>query len=287
MNTFDFNNTTTDYSGYLDFINLYHLHSKKTDTLNSLDIYNWFDANLCSPLGAILDLLQSQDVDMEFNQIESGAMRIMQKNDFLSYYGYTRRYDEFGTTIRYRKFKPNDNKLFANYVKENLLEHPEMPNISIELKMKFMEILTELFENARMHSETKSVYACGQFFPKKHEIKFSLTDSGVGFRNRINSTFQTSLKAIDAIEWALVESHSTKQNTSGGLGLSILKEFICLNSGLIQIVSDNGFYSMSKDGVSSKEYGNPFPGTMINLTFRTDDTNSYSLANKEELGDLF
>ncbi|MBN2828991.1 MAG: ATP-binding protein, partial [Candidatus Cloacimonetes bacterium] len=71
----------------------------------------------------------------------------------------------------------------------------------------------------------------------------------------------------------------------GGIGLAILKEFICLNKGVIQIVSDAGYYAVRSEGMFKNEYSNSFPGTMINLTFRTDDNNSYALS--DEITDLF
>ena len=61
--------------------------------------------------------------------------------------------------------------------------------------------------------------------------------------------------------------------------MSILAEFIKLNKGKFQIISDNGFYEY---GISetSRVLKFPFPGTIVNMEFRTDDTQTYRLASE-------
>jgi anti-sigma regulatory factor (Ser/Thr protein kinase) len=211
----------------------------------------------------------------------------MQKNDFLSYYGYPRVVDDKHTTIKYLKLKPTDGRFFHGYIVSELLNRPELPQMTQELKKKISESIYEIFVNAQIHSETDFIYTCGQFFPSKNKIEFTITDAGIGFKNRINKRFKKNLNSVQAIKWAASDGHSTKTNISGGIGLALLKEFITKNNGKFQIVSDDGFYQYESTGEQLKLFSESFPGTIVNLQFRTDDTSSYSLQEEYQDEALF
>jgi len=82
------------------------------------------------------------------------------------------------------------------------------------------------------------------------------------------------------------DGHSTKQGISGGIGLAILKEFVILNKGKIQIISDDGFYQLDPNGVQARLFSGSFPGTIINMEFKTDNA-SYSLISETGSDELF
>ncbi|MDR4507873.1 MAG: hypothetical protein MRJ65_06500 [Candidatus Brocadiaceae bacterium] len=44
---------------------------------------------------------------------------------------------------------------------------------------KITESIYEIFVNAQIHSETDFIYTCGQFFPNKHMIEFTIKDTGI------------------------------------------------------------------------------------------------------------
>lgn len=109
----------------------------------------------------------------------------------------------------------------------------------------------------------------------------------MGFKNKINKRFGKNLNSVQAIKWATNDGHSTKTDISGGIGLALLKEFITKNNGKLQIVSDNGFYQYENMTEQSRYFSESFPGTIVNLQFRTDDTLSYSLYDECSDDDLF
>ena len=90
---------------------------------------------------------------------------------------------------------------------------------------------------------------------------------------------------MQAITWAIGDKNSTKQDISGGIGLAILREFIIRNQGKIQIVSDDGFYQLDSHEEQTKSFSGSFPGTVINMQFRTDDAASYALISEVPLDD--
>ncbi|MDR0573276.1 MAG: ATP-binding protein [Tannerella sp.] len=280
----DINNS---FESYQQLINLYEEHKEKLYGRIHIGLYKWFAANMSAAMGAVLDLFTENFSEICFDYIKPETERILLKNDFLTYYGKVREVDVNHTTIRFQKLKPSDGKYFKTYVIEELVGRTELPQMSTALKEKIVEAIYEIFVNAQIHSETKHIYTCGQFYPTKNKIEFTIVDTGIGFRNKINNRFSSSLSATQAIQWAVKDKNTTKETISGGIGLALLKEFIDLNKGKMQIVSDAGYYEFGDRGVVTESFAGRFPGTIVNLQFCTDDTHKYALKSEININDIF
>ncbi len=287
MPSYELKNITSNYESYEQLIKLYNQYKEDYFTTIDVSISKWLAANLTSALGGLLDKLISEVVFIKFSNINSETKTIIQKNNFLSHYGFSKLPDTYNTTIQYLKLKPTDGRFFNSYVFNQLLDRAELPDMTHALKRKIAESIYEIFVNAQMHSDTEFIYTCGQYYPKYHTIAFTITDTGKGFKNNIDERFKSNLSAEKAIQWATNLGYSTKTNVSGGLGLAILKEFIKLNKGKFQIVSDRGFYQFDKAGEQIKLFSDPFPGSIVNMEFRTDDSNSYCLSNESNSNNIF
>jgi len=153
---------------------------------------------------------------------------------------------------------------------------------------KISESIQEMFVNAQMHSETEFIYTCGQYFYLKNEINFTIVDTGIGFARRIEKDLGQIISASDAIRWALIDGHTTKQGVSGGLGLALLKEFITQNKGKIHIISGNAFYELNEFGERIANLDAYYDGSFISMTFKTDDTKMYRFSDADiDLDDIF
>ncbi len=276
----DFENINNDYISYNFLINFYH--QSKNNVFGTIDIsfknVTWLAANTCSMIGAIFQKLQSSFNTIRIFNIERKIEDILMRNGFLAFLGYPRIPDRQQTTIEYLKLSPRDNRYFSKYIRDDLLGRKEMPTMSDKLKRKISEGIYEIFVNAVMHSDTEEgIFTCGQFFPRKNTIEFMITDLGIGIRNRVNQYLNASFSAVDAIEWAMQERNTTKPNDSGGLGLAILKRFITLNKGRIQIISNDGFWELSGSGINKKYFNREFPGTAVNICIDTNDPLQYTL----------
>jgi len=280
-------NIDTSFESYQKLIDLYQVYKDSIFEEIELDLYQWFAANMSSALGGVLDKIAENLNEVKFKNISENIKTILLKNDFLSYYGFNRIMDSNNTTIKFLKLKPTDGKYFNLYVVNELLSRPELPYISLPLKRKMTEAIYEIFVNAQIHSETKNIYTCGQFYPQKNIIEFTITDTGIGFKNRINQRFKKNLTSTQAIQWATNDRHTTKIGVSGGLGLALLKEFIKNNKGKLQIISDDGFYQFDSKGEDIKLFHGSFPGSIVNLQFRTDDVSTYTLTDEVKLDDIF
>jgi hypothetical protein len=280
------NNT---FESYQSLISLFEQHKGKLFGDIHLEIHNFFAANMSAALGAVLDKFTANLNDIHFDYLSPQIETILIKNDFLTYYGKQRALDVNNTTIKFQKLKPTDGKYFKNYVIEELIEghNTDLPIMSDGVKEKIIEAIYEIFVNAQIHSETKFIYTCGQFFPNKNKIEFTIVDIGIGFREKINRRFGRNLSSTQALKWAVQDKKTTKQDVSGGIGLAVLKEFIGINKGKMQIVSNDGFYQFDDNGEDLRLFNGEFPGTIVNLQFRTDDSNNYSLKSEIDINDIF
>ncbi len=274
------------------FQSLIHFYEAQKDKLFGdihLEIRDFFAANMSAALGAVLDKFTANLNDIHFDYLSPQIERILLKNDFLTYFGKQRAVDVNNTAIKFQKLKPIDGKYFKNYVIEGLIDKhiADLPQMSKGVKEKIVEAIYEIFVNAQIHSETKFIYTCGQFFPNKNKIEFTIADTGIGFREKINRRFGSNLRATQAIKWAVEEKKTTKEGISGGLGLALLREFVNVNKGKMQIISNEGFYQFDSDGETLKEFQGEFPGTIVNLQFRTDDNNNYLLKSEIDINDIF
>ena len=164
-----------------------------------------------------------------------------------------------------------------------------MPRISSGLLKKFRESIFEVFNNAVSHSGTKlGIFSCGQFFPKREKLDFTIVDLGVGIRENVNKYGGFELLSEEAIDWATQGRNTTKSgNVPGGLGLKLLCEFIDLNGGRAQIVSDAGYWKREDKKTEKATLANNFPGTAVNVEIYTADTKSYIRKPKVTEEDIF
>jgi len=278
------NNTFESYQRLIDF---YQEHKdKRFDTIH-IELDQWFAANMCATLGGILDKFSDDINTIKFDYIRTDIEKILLKNDFLSYFGRSRIIDNYHTTIRFLKLKLTDGKYFKNYVVDELIGRAELPKMSKPVKEKMTEAIYEIFVNAQIHSESKHIYTCGQFYPKEDRIEFTIVDTGIGFKRKVNQRFGSNLSSIQAIEWATKDKNTTKIGITGGIGLALLKEFITKNGGKMQIISDDGFYQFGNQGEQMQLFNGSFPGTIVNLQFKTNDNSSYVLKSEIDSNNIF
>jgi len=249
----------------------------------------WFDADMCAPFGAILYRLSDRVNNVNLVNVPPSVNRILSKNSFLSHYGGNKLPDTWGTTIPYRRFEAKDDRYFASYIEEEFIRRSEMPKMSVGLAKKFRESVFEIFSNAVIHSQTKlGIFSCGQYFPKRDRLDFAVADLGIGIRQNVLRNAGLNLRSDQAISWATEERNTTKKGRiPGGLGLKLLREFITLNRGRIQIVSDSGYWALEDGEVVTTELKHRFPGTVVSIEIDTADKRSYKLSSEISEKDIF
>lgn len=126
------------FDSYQQLITFYQRHKEEMFGDIHLSLNNFFAANMSAALGAILDQFKENISDIHFEFIDPTIEAILQKNDFLSYYGKSRAADTNRTTIKYQKLKPTDGKYFKNYVINELIDGHinDLPKMSSGAKEK-------------------------------------------------------------------------------------------------------------------------------------------------------
>ncbi|HWR20346.1 MAG TPA: ATP-binding protein, partial [Verrucomicrobiae bacterium] len=187
---------------------------------------SWFDADMCAPFGAILYRIGHHMNTVRLTSLQPGIERILSKNGFLSHYGRVPLRDTYGTTIPYQRFDVKDDRFFASYVESEFVQRSEIPRMTPGLMKRFRESVYEIFSNAVIHSQTElGIFSCGQFFPKRNSLDFSVADLGIGIRRNVRERAGLDLPADKAIVWATEERNTTKRGPiPGGLGLKLLSE---------------------------------------------------------------
>lgn len=268
--------------GYTSLINIFNLCKKTKNTTVFFNFTNlrFIEANLCSLLGCILEKLIENKCQFYFVSMAKNVETILNKNNFLTHYlEYEKIEDQYNTTILYKSFNTEQDDIFEEYIYEELISKKDFPKMSEDLTIKVLENIFEIFVNAKTHGKCEFIHSCGQFFPNRNNkpLNFTIVDLGINIKDNINSALNTNMNAREAIQWAMVEGNTTKKNEPGGLGLSVIFQFIELNQGKFEVISSNGYYKFSDGKVKTLTLGYEFPGTIINFTFNLDDKNSYTL----------
>ncbi len=238
----------------------------------------WFDANMSAALGVVFARAADNIKTIEPARLRPDIEKILSKNSFLTEFGFRKCLDTHGTTIPYQRFAIAEDRNFAEYLNSHL-SGKDLPRMTSALSARFKNSILEIFVNATIHSESElGIFACGQYFPNKHRLDFCVADAGIGMRRKIHKELELKMNSDQAIKWALQEGHTTRKGSvPGGLGLKLIREFINVNKGRIQIVSDRGYWEFSAGRETLTRMDLGFPGTVISIEINTADTSSYCL----------
>ncbi|MEI6820836.1 MAG: ATP-binding protein [Bacteroidota bacterium] len=285
-------NVYSNYEGYSFFIKLYNdlKDEEFKDVYLDFSDTAWFDANLCAVLGAIITEIKSNINNVYLINLKSKVEDVFSKNFFMASFGGSMIMDFNNTTIKYRRNKIDDEQLIKEFILFELLRKKKFPKLSNAVQIEIIRSIFEIYSNAVIHGNCDFVYSCGQFYPNNNppRIDFTIVDLGKSIQKNVNEYLNADLNGKDAIKWALAANNTTKpisKNIPGGLGFKIIKDFVELNKGKIQIVSGNGYWEYSNKVESFRDFPKSFQGTIVNIEFNLDDTSIYHFKN-ENVNDI-
>lgn len=276
---------TSSIEGYNALSELFFDIQEKVEHHNELaiDFSNCkeIDGNLCAALGAIFDKFSSKLKIMLQISGDKGVGKILSRNHFL------RAWQMETTTekecfVPYARFETSDANAseFKKYIDEWLISKQKFPEHSKAVGENLVASLYEIYANAKMHGEATYVYSCGEYKESNTTFEMAIVDLGKTIPSNVNSFLEKrgedSLPACQAIYWAFEEGHTTKEDT-GGLGLSLLREFIELNNGSLHMVSAGGFVEYTNGRFEFHELNRNFPGTIVNIKFNFSDSKRYRM----------
>lgn len=224
------------------------------------------DINMCSPLGLILEKIKLKGNEIYFSNLSNELKILLISNGFLNkiHMDKNRHSNKY---IPYKTFNSKDKDEFTRYLEKNVLAYFKYKNIEINTK-EFIRIMVEIFINVKMHTNSKEVTTCGYYDEDNKDMYFTISNHGMTIKHNIEERNKYVFKYyIDAIQWAVKKSNSTrKKNTPGGLGFFISRNFIKDNGGSIKIVSGKGYWEECNGEILvSKEMTTTYPGTIVNF----------------------
>ncbi len=282
----------SQFEGYSYLTSLFYklLDSEEKKHILDFKQTTWFEANLSAVLGAINSIISEEGKSITIVNLNSRLENVFLRNGFLREFEGGVIPDNKGTIISFRKYSRFEDIEFMDYIRDELLSKPDFPRHSKLLGKKINESIFELFENARTHGQCKNIFTCGQYYPGKTPKRLDITivDMGKTIKANVIEYLQQDLNGYEAIEWAMKYGNTTKTgDVSGGLGLDIIFEFIKLNNGKIQIVSSDGYWEFRRGTIETELFSKPFLGTIANIEFNLDDTDSYLLKQEVSLDNIF
>lgn len=278
------NKVCSDYEGIAYFSKLYQEIKDESFESIQLDFRNtqWFEANLCAILGAIINHAQNNFNEIVLINFNYKLQDILSRNYFLASFQGNKIHDFYDTTIKYRKSKLTDEQLIYSYLEEELLSKKDFPRLSTPVKNEIIRSIFEIFSNAVIHGNCQFVYSCGQLYPNKNPpyINFTIVDLGNTIKQNVNNFLNTDKTGEEAILWAITENNTTKPKENkipGGLGMKLIREFVRLNKGKLQIASADGYWEYIRGEEKSYSLENEFVGTIVNINFNLNDASFYYL----------
>lgn len=277
---------SSDHAGYefLCHVSFQTWSARNYEIVFDFGQNSYFQANLCSPFGAIIVFLKGKGNLVRFINLSTQLEVDFRKNGFYSEVNpWVNEISEVSSVLEFKKFTLFDVFSFQQYIDDRLLAMKGFPVLSPLLKKKINSSILELFNNCHTHGKCELVYTCGEYYPLESVLRFTISDMGLTIRKNVNNYFNSgsSISGQDAIEWAVQRGNTTKKGTiPGGLGLSLIRDFLQLNGGAIQIISSNGYWGEKKGTTFANTFKNRFLGTIVNLEFNLADTSTYILSSE-------
>lgn len=271
-------NVLTGKSGH-DFLwSFYHWACGHQNTTLLLDFSNlrFFEGNLSAVLVALAHKLKC-DQQIKFECLggpENKGMDLLMRNGLhalLSDCDDKQIPDHQQSTVQARLFEQNEDDAFFDYIENDLLGHHSLQTLPEHLREWLKDnFFVETFTNIKIHSNSNLPFgACGQYFPSRHKMHFSICDLGDGFLKKIQAYTagysQPITEPIQAIEWAL--SGGSTQRTQGGNALKNIFDLCRDNGHGLTIVTDGHIWEWKRNKKQIRNLAQQGFGTSIHIVF--------------------
>lgn len=179
-----------------------------------------------------------------------------------------------GNSIPYREDLHQDKAVLVDYLKTKWMGRGWV-HVSERLMDAIVGRVWEIYANAFEHGQSSiGIFSCGQHYPIRHELKLTVVDFGVGIPSNVRIyASNPNIQADVALRWAFQRGTTTKPNgTSRGMGLDLLKEFVKLNKGKLEVFSHEGYAIIENQREEFMNRSTFFEGTLVNITFICDES---------------
>jgi len=273
-----------------DFDQLFSLWSQANDYFENIRFdfsnCNFLRPNAVAFLGGLARLIESRlgTAAFDWDTLADKVMTNLRQNGFAGTFGHPSP-GWTGNSIPYREDTSRDVNGIMDYLEIYWLGRGWI-NVSQRLRDAIVGHMWEIYNNAFEHSGSEiGVFSCGQHFPTYDELVLSVVDFGQGIPAKVRNFLSSDpraeqLTAAGCLCWAFQRGTTTKpREEPGGLGLDLLKEFVRINQGKLEVYSNEGYALIDKDGERFTNRTTSFEGTVFHITLRCDE-NLYRFADE-------
>jgi anti-sigma regulatory factor (Ser/Thr protein kinase) len=223
-------------------------------------------------LGGAIRMLQHRGchVSARLGTVNATVRQNLNKNGFMKAMGLEQ-VAGGRNTIPFREDIARDDAAYLGYLRDAWLGRGWV-NVTDKVADAIANAVWETYTNAFEHGHSSvGVFSCGQFYPTNKEIALAFVDFGIGIPRSVRTVPEAAaLEDGDAIAWALARGNTSKPGNRG-VGLDILRSFVELNRGYMDVVSHRGHVRISDRGARTLRRNYGFPGTVFNITFKADE----------------
>ena len=168
------------------------------------------------------------------------------------------------TTVGLRRIK-NFEPLYLEEIALWLNRNSDLPQEAINDAVKIT--LSEIINNVIDHSQSPiGCYVSAQAYPGEQNLMLSVADLGIGFLGTLHARYKNLKNDKEAIALAVQSGVSAKsRGGNAGAGLDILSDFLGRYAGDFKIISMDGVWHQSPDGIVNDTIPFSFPGTCITI----------------------
>lgn len=282
-----------------DFLFLFQLYTDINTNNDDIE-FNFSNCKFLKPnavafLGGLSRLLISKQRSVIFDWESFSNERVLknlQQNGFAETFGYINPRNN-STSIPYREDIALDMNKIMDYI-TNAWIGKNWVHVSNKLRDSIAGRMWEIYTNAFEHSKTQiGVFTCGQYFFRNKDLILSVIDFGSGIPHNVRAFLleQTddyrisNISGENCLKWAIQRGNTTGSGgVARGLGLDLLKEFVALNKGKLEIYSNDGYVLINHKGENYQKINHNFNGTIIHITLQCDEKNYCFIDELENKG---
>ncbi|MBF0497609.1 MAG: ATP-binding protein [Deltaproteobacteria bacterium] len=238
--------------------------------------------NAVAFLGGLARLIESRrgKVVFDWDTLRNKAVKNnLRQNGFAGQFGYPSSGWE-GNSIPYREDRTLDMNGIMDYLTFNWIGKGWV-HVSERLRDAIAGRMWEIYNNAFEHSGSKiGVFTCGQHFWQQNDLILSVIDFGRGIPTNVRTFLRqyadealvSKLSGAACLKWAFERGNSTCMGViARGLGLDLLKEFVRINQGRLEVYSNEGYAIIDAGGEQYVNRDISFEGTLVHITLRCDE----------------
>ena len=222
--------------------------------------------------------------EIDVNSIEHRVKLLLSRSQLLGLFGCEPYPLRVGNTLPIYTQSELCKDGILYYIDNEVLRRTQMPEMSEDLLKEVRRAFFEVFGNIFCHSQSPiGGLVCGQVYPNSKEIQIVFYDIGVGIAGRIREVQRSINSDTEAIEWALRRGTSTLSNSgeSRGLGLSLLRQFLFVNGGILNIYANKGAVAEIKSKRICSILPRNLRGTLIDMRIMIRNDVKYVFSYEE------